>query len=458
MMKPLHIIIYIGALALQACSLNVPIPDQYADPDAIHDTETGRSLLASCYLSFPHYDYELAVLSTDFCPTPLAARYVDNLNLYNWQDKQLSSLATSLWEGYYTCISNCDALLERQDGITADTEAEQKEKAAIIAEAKTLKALAYFDLLRLFATRYTDGADKDGIVLKSMFGFETLGRSSKQTSTNYINSLLAEAATVENASNSNGWLSQRAVSYLQTEMALYTANYTRTAQLADSLIALAPTSLLGGDNYGRLWSTETFGGRIFAFNTSSSFYTDIQYDASQGDYFALSPSITYDEGDARKAWAVYPMEMNGEQRQLFGKYNKMNKQGTQPTYINRMRHAGLYFMAAEAYARLDDDLTARQRLNAYLTLVGAEPVDASVSGNSLIEKILNEKRKEFVGEATGWFDLKRISQDIDRLGTWGKTTSSRIAATDYRWTLPIPASEYKYNDNMTQNEGWNMNK
>lgn len=458
MMKPLHIIIYIGALALQACSLNVPIPDQYADPDAIHDTETGRSLLASCYLSFPHYDYELSVLSSDFCPTTLAARYVDNLNLYNWQDKELSSLATSLWEGYYTCISNCDALLERQDGIAADTEADRKEKAAIIAEAKTLKALAYFDLLRLFATRYADGADKDGIVQKSMFGFETLGRSSKQACVGYIEGLLAEATTVENARSGNGWLSQRAASHLQTELALYTANYTRTAQLADSLIALAPSSLLGGDNYGRLWSTESFDGRIFAFNTSSSFYTDIQYDEAQGDYFALNPSITYDDSDAREAWAVYPMEMNGEARRLFGKYNKMNKQGIQPTYINRMRHAGLYFMAAEAYARLGDEPTARERLNAYLTLVGAEPVGDTTTGNALIERILSEKRKEFVGEAVNWFDLKRTAQAIDRLATWGKAVGSHISATDYRWTLPIPASEYKYNDSMTQNEGWSMNK
>jgi starch-binding outer membrane protein, SusD/RagB family len=38
-----------------------------------------------------------------------------------------------------------------------------------------------------------------------------------------------------------------------------------------------------------------------------------------------------------------------------GKYNMMNKQGTQPSYINRMRFAGAYFIAAEAYARNNNE-------------------------------------------------------------------------------------------------------
>lgn len=457
MKKPLHLF-YIATLLLQACSLNVPIPDQYADPDAISDTETARSLLATCYESFPHYDYELSVLGSDFCPTNLAAKYVDNLNLYNWQDKDLSTLATSLWESYYTCISNCDALLERQEGIATTSAADLQEKGAILAEAKTLKALCYFDLLRLFATRYADGAEKDGIVLKTMFGFEQLPRSSKQTSANYIGTLLAEAKPAANEPTSDGWLSSRAVAYLQAELALYMGDYQRTAELADSLIQLAPTSLLTGANYERLWQTSTFEGRIFAFNTSSAFYTDIQFDATDGDYFALNPSITFDEGDLRQPWAVCTQQMGGQNRSLVGKYNLMNKRGTQPTYINRMRHAGLYFMAAEAHARLGNEATARQRLNAYLTLVGAESLSDSLTGTALVERILSEKQKEFLGEATTWFDLKRTAASIGRLSTWGTATTARIPATDYRWTLPIPSSEYKYNDAITQNDGWSINK
>ena len=61
-----------STLLLAACSLNVPPPDQFSDPDAITDVNTGRSLLTSCYLSYPHQEYEFSLLGNDFCPTNLS--------------------------------------------------------------------------------------------------------------------------------------------------------------------------------------------------------------------------------------------------------------------------------------------------------------------------------------------------------------------------------------------------
>ena len=66
-------------------------------------------------------------------------------------------------------------------------------------------------------------------------------------------------------------------------------------------------------------------GRIFAFYTAKSYYADIQFNETSGDYFALNPQIVYGEEDIRKTYNVYPFEMEGEQRNLLGKYNKVNK-------------------------------------------------------------------------------------------------------------------------------------
>ena len=51
-----------STLLLAACSLNVPPPDQFSDPDAITDVNTGRALLTSCYLSYPHQEYDFSLL------------------------------------------------------------------------------------------------------------------------------------------------------------------------------------------------------------------------------------------------------------------------------------------------------------------------------------------------------------------------------------------------------------
>ncbi len=78
-------------------------------------------------------------------------------NLYLWQDNSITSFAETIWLEYYNTIAFCNTLLERVDNIVLENASEESAKAAIISECKALKALCYFNLLRLFAPAY----DKD---------------------------------------------------------------------------------------------------------------------------------------------------------------------------------------------------------------------------------------------------------------------------------------------------------
>jgi hypothetical protein len=98
-------------------------------------------------------------------------------------------------------------------------------------------------------------------------------------------------------------------------------------------------------------------------------------------------------------------------------------------------------------------------INTYLLAIGAQPLDNSLRGDELVKAILHEKYKEFVGEGQNYFDLKRVHTDkLNRLGAWGTSNRSYINKNDYRWTFPIPASEYRYNEAVEQNEGWPINR
>ena len=67
--------------------------------------------------------------------------------------------------------------------------------------------------------------------------------------------------------------------------------------------------------------------------------------------------------------------------------------------------------------------------------------------------------KEFAGEGILYFDLKRYhSGSLYRLAKWGASEDVKIESSDYSLVFPIPRSEYKYNENMTQNEGWPLNR
>ena len=449
----IHIALALPLWGLGACSVNVPPPDLYSDPDAISTTESARSLLTSCYLLYPHYEYELSLLAGDFCPTSLSGKDVEQQNLYNWQDKEISKLATDLWLAYYNCIANCDVLLERLPNVQTD----QPEQLNIIAaEAKTLKALCYFQLLRLYAPAYR--ADADGVILKSVVGLEFPPRSSIADCTHYIRTLLTEAAAVENPPRQNGWLSQRAAICLLAELELYAGHYEEALTHAQQLLHEMPAGALSATNYSRLWETNTYEGRIFAFNTSTPYYATIEYDAQKGDYFALNPALLLSPTDARKDINEYPMDMDGATRTLLGKYNLRNKKGLTNTYIDQTRYASALYIAAEAQARTGKENEARQLVNDYLNNLGATPIADTVSGEELTQAILHEKEKDFAGEGRNWFDLKRTASPLPRLKRWGTATSTTISPDDYRWTFPIPSSEYKYNESVTQNPGWPLNR
>lgn len=441
-----------------ACSLNVPPPDLYSDPDAITNGKAVRSLLASCYLLYPHVEYELSTLGNDFCLTSYSGKDVAQQNLYLWQDNSISSFSSDAWASYYNCIANCDVLLDRISKAKSASPADSVSLQQTEAEAKTLKAMAYFDLLRLFSSPYDTKDDNLGIVIKSRTGVETVARSSKTACVEYIGNLLKDAMGVKNSPTANGWLSTRAATYLMAELSLYSGNYEEAARYAQMLIDECKPAYISKQNYGRLWGTASCEERIFAFNLNTSFYSGIQY-STEGDYFALNPELQFSENDVRRDWTIYNKDIQGTNRELVGKYNKLNKENANIKYLNRMRWAGAYMIASEAYARMEQEAKATEIINEYLSAIDADPISDSMHGKNLIDAILREKYKEFAGEGQNYFDLKRVHTDkLNRLGTWGASNRSFINKDDYRWTFPIPASEYRYNEAATQNEGWPINR
>ena len=67
------------------CSLNIPLEDQFSDPDAITDVLSARSLLASAYKAMPQQIFQLSVLSDDFCPSQHLNKDMSLQGLYNWR-------------------------------------------------------------------------------------------------------------------------------------------------------------------------------------------------------------------------------------------------------------------------------------------------------------------------------------------------------------------------------------
>lgn len=430
-------------LALAGCSLDIRLEDQFSDPYAITDTETARELLASAYNSLPRFQMELSILSDDFYPTSLSQKYAEILNLYNWQEKAIVDFSYNVWSEYYMTVAIVNALLPRLELLEPKTEQDAVEMAFIRSEAYALKALCYFDLVRLYGP----------IVLKDRLEFETLPRSSVEDCLNEIDRLLDEAEKVQDNDSEVFYISSDAVKALRVEFELHRGNYGTAVSIAEKLLEGAERRWTKA-SFENLWSGNESDERIFAPYIFDSFYTDLCYDKEYGDYFILSGNVSYDDSDVRKLWSEYPYQMSSGQVRALGKYNRMYYENTTVRYINTLRYSGVCFAAAEAYARDEKPALAIAMVNRLLGAYGAALLDDSLEGDALIEAILEEKHKEFVGEGVRYFDLKRLAKPLQRHKNLGAGVSSTVKPDDYRWLFPIPESEYKYNDLMDQNPEW----
>ena len=445
------------SVALASCNLNIPPLDQFSDPDAINNVSNARSLLSSAYMAYPHPEYEFSLLGNDFVPTSLSIKDVSSLNLYNWSDREISKLAPSLWQNYYNVIAQCDALLERMDNVKTSSTEEQNEKQTITAEAKTLKALCYFQLLKVFAPAYDLNPDAPGVILKTHLGIEDKQRSSIRDCVSTIRGLLSDAAQMDGTSRNNGWLSKTAVLYLQADVALYSGDYETAITSGNAVIAKANDAYFTSEGISNLWAKDSYAGRIFAFNTHSTYYSNIQFSIQEGDYFCVNPKLNVGTSDLRYTSFTYPFVMNGTVRTLLGKYNRCNKLNQTTAYINTMRYAGAYYIVAEAYCRKGETEAARVLINHYWHCIGVSEAPAGITNQALLELILTDKQREFVGEGVNFFDLKRTHlASLPRYSQWGTSASSSISSTDYRWNFPIPVSEYRFNS-VEQNAGWPSN-
>lgn len=453
--------LFIAGITLSSCSLDVKYENQFSDPYAITNVAVARELLASAYNELPNPEFDLSILADDFTTTYWTKSNPSILNQYNWQPSALQSLS-SYWNAYYSVVASVNTLLERLPSVETSDSRDVHEKEYVRAEALTLKAFCYFNLLRLFAPDYSDGPESDGVIIKDKVEMETLARKSIRDCCDEIRRLLKEALSLNPTEDNDSWLDADASLYLLADLELFCGNFSEAITASEALISEIGLDALEESEYSRLWELSDNKEQIFCFDNpqqSDSFYLSIVYDKDNGDYFAISPDLanSFSSTDIRYNQSVYETESPSlGAMKYFGKYNKLRKQGLNVTKIHKLRLSGVYFIMAESLCALGEYSKAREVINKYLNARKADTIPDSLPDTSLTETILTEKQKEFVGEGQRFFDLKRYRKTILRNWINGQPAERRIMPGDYRWTLPIPKEEYLYNENVTQNKGWEL--
>ncbi len=390
----------------------------------------------------------------------------------------------TIWGHPWKVIRHVNNIFKFVDDIDAITDAEIAEKNNIKGQALTIRALAHFDLCRMFGKAYShDGGASLGVpVVTEVLTPDT--ELARNTVAEVYNQVIAdlEAAILLLPDNSNyKRINVWAAKTLLARVYLYMDDNSSAYTTAVDVITNGPYSLVSRDNYVDSWSEEGSSESIFsiinsvsdgASNTNIGNLSDPegygQFVASQD----LIDLIRSDKNDIRNEILYIDQKSNPTDSSTWGRVLKYPGLGNTKAVINDFWQNGtalpvaamvtsvpvfrlseVYLIAAEAAVK-----GGGANAETYLNAIVERANPAATVTTATLDRVLTERRKELAAEGHRFFDLIRNQRDIVRSMSARvfdpNGTPLLIEWDDYRVIFPIPVDETNTNPNIAQNPGW----
>ena len=381
-----------------------------------------------------------------------------------------------VWNWMFSGVNRAAYILEFKD------KTEFEGRAQIVAEARFLHAYYNFELLKWFG----------GIPLKGDARFAlgdetTIPRATtEEVYASIISDLEMAIADLAPTAPQVGRVSKGAAQALLGKVYLYKGDYALAGPMLENVINSGMYSLTQGDDYMNLFEEIGENGTESVFEIQ---YTDVEgagfgcLQCSEGNVAVgfsgprnyNGPEYTsgfsfnvpteeaasiYEAGDMRKDVTILDMAAwNAETGATYGpgykdtgyfnrKYipRKRSEQAagdlnlTNPNNYRAIRYADVLLMAAEAYSRTGNSVKALEYANEVRRRAfGDENHDLAGAGESLTSAILNERRRELLGEGHRFFDLVRTGQAA---GTIPGFTANKNEV------FPIPIEEIQFSNGL----------
>ncbi|MFO8054741.1 MAG: RagB/SusD family nutrient uptake outer membrane protein, partial [Bacteroidales bacterium] len=342
--------------------------------------------------------------------------------------------ALDTWYNIYQCIQLAN--------IAIDADVTGNDPAKIDyhkGQAYTLRALFYFDLLRLYSTIYVDGYEL-GVPLVTEFDktgdADAPGRSSITDMKQQIEDDFQMALNMMDPGY-DGTKTEITVDAAKALYSRYLLYEEKTAEAMNHVSSIINSGyeLTAAPLYQSQWLNTETNESIFeiAFTSSDRLNTTsvgyMWHPAGYADFtFTDSLLALYESGEAR-----YPYTPNGVPM----RYQDLN--GTYNIRIIDYPEVILNYVEA-AYHEGDPNGDIDSLLNHLATTRGASPYSAATEENILIER-----RKELAGAGHRYFDLLRTENDIPDIADH---ISAPIPYGSEDLAFPIPEDEIDANPNI----------
>lgn len=416
--------------------------------------------------------------------------------MYNWMFSVSDGDVQNLWGSAYSCIGNINYAMQKAQAIKEMTDAERTTLKGYLGEAYFLRAYYHHALVMAFCLPYSD-ATKDSYGVP----YVTRYAPTSDNSTYPVRGTLEEAyqkimedidsaavnITAEGSSANSKYITRDAVTALRARVALHYGDYATAIEAANSLLPKYPLAA-DAEEMKKMWREDD---RIESILQLTGTATSLPGNLDAGYIGENVSQKTYTPDYVPEQWLIDLYDQDNDLRfaEFFLKRNltlqgssyagifTFNKFDCNPAFNpqtsdrnynheNRIfRIAEMHLILAEAYARSGQESQAQAALTTFMQKRNPAAANVTAIGKELLNEILKERTREFVGEGFRLNDLRRFQTNIVRgaaqneetVITVGNKNRLEESYANYRATWPIPQAEIDANPQLRsqQNEGYN---
>ena len=403
----------------------------------------------------------------------------------NYQTASEFTSSNVAWKSPYIVIGRANRIIAAAEGGALSDAAEAKATIdQYAAEAKVLRALAHFDLVRIYGKPYTEDQGASlGVPLVTGV-LESNAKPARSTVAEVYTQVVKDLteAISSNAlatETEPGYVSVWGAKAILSRVYLNMGDYANALSVAEDIIKNSGAALWTRDQYFKAWDASTPNESEFLFRLNVSGSTDNNDLNGIGN---LQGRDGYKEMVATKKFVdMLSADANDVRNDMFlpaTADKEVAVYGTNKVFLNKLRGQGgnlrnvtivpiirlseVYLTAAECAFRKNDKTKAVEYLNDLVKNRTTTEASLATVDNITLERILIERRKELIGEGQRYFDALRNNETITRYTSeadkgWHKTLSKEAQSFNrdyFKAIAAIPQAEINANPNIKQNTGY----
>lgn len=365
---------------------------------------------------------------------------------------------TDTWTQIYRTIATANIVINKPEASISGDPAEIKH---LKGQAYIIRALAHFDLVRLFGQQHVNNGGMAALGVPYVKVFKDPNsllpkRNTVQEVYNFAKEDIATALQLMDSSyddSSKHFFTTQSANAVLARMALYFDDTQTAEAAAQKVVTSNKYTIASSSQFASTFNTDSRPNVIFAISATSTDnmgingLANIYRGASYGDVVILKDLYDrYEAGDVRgTSTFIQPRTAAAADFRNVGKYPTM---GTFSDDIPVIRYEEVVLIYAEALLKNSKAGNALTELNKIPANRGAAAY-TSVD----LDKILLERRKELAFEGFRFDDLARTKKSLPLVDNVRQTYGT-VTYGAYNYAFPIPGAETGANSNVVQNSGY----